>query len=99
MTMCGRIYDVEDDSQIGAGSTDTSACPAAGEASGPCALTIQPYDALLFASDPMGTPPLTADEVFLDHCGRFRIKNIHPAGAPFIGLGVDDHPMHDNGQK
>lgn len=99
MTMCGRLYDVEDDAQVGAGATDTSQCPATGEATGPCALTIEPYDALAFAADPTGTPPLNATEKYLDHCGRFRLKNIAPAGAPFIGLGVDDHPMHDNGQK
>src|SRR5258705_2119074 len=44
MTMCGRIYDIEDDAQIGMGSADATACPAAGEATGPCALSIQPYD-------------------------------------------------------
>ena len=99
MTMCGRLYDIEDDTEIGAGSADTSACPANGEATGPCSLTIRPFDALLFAADPTGTPPLVADEIYQDRCGRFRIKNIQPAGAPFIGLGVDDHPMHDNGQR
>jgi hypothetical protein len=100
MTMCGRLYDVEDDSEIGMGSTDATACPGTGEATGPCALQIRPYDALLFAANPTTTPPLVSDEIFQDHCGRFRIKNIQPAGAPFIGLGVDDHPMHTgNNQK
>jgi hypothetical protein len=99
MTMCGRLYDIEDDSRIGGGSTDATACPANGEATGPCSLQIKPYDAILFASNPQTTPPLIADETYMDHCGRFRIKNIQPAGAPFIGLGVDDHPMHDNNQK
>ena len=99
MTVCGRIYDVETDNQLGAASADTSICPATGEANGPCALTIKPYDALQFAANPTGTTPLVASETYLDHCGRFRIKDIQPAGAPFIGLGVDDHPMHDNGNK
>jgi len=99
MTVCGRIYDVEDDSQLGMASADTSQCPANGEANGPCALQIKPYDALQFAAAPTTTTPLNASETYLDHCGRFRIKDIQPAGAPFIGLGVDDHPMHDNGNK
>jgi hypothetical protein len=99
MTMCGRIYDIEDDAQIGMASTDTSACPADGEATGPCALTIHPYDALMFAANPTGTLPLSTEETYLDHCGRFRLKSIQPAGAPFIGLGVDDHPMHNNNRK
>jgi hypothetical protein len=99
MTVCGRLYDVEDDSQIGAASTDTTACPADGEGTGACSLIIRAFDAIQFSQNPTGTLPLAAAETYLDHCGRFRIRDIVPAGAPFIGLGVRNHPMHDNGNR
>jgi hypothetical protein len=99
MTACGRIYDIEDDSQLGSGSADTSQCPPGGEATGPCALVINPYDAIQFAGDPSGTAPLVAASTYLDHCGRFRIRDIQPAGAPFIGLGVDDHSSQPDDHK
>jgi hypothetical protein len=92
MTVCGRLYDLEDDSLIGAGSEDTSACPPGGEATGPCSLIVRAYNAVQFALMPGTAVPLTSSELVLDHCGRFRIKDIAPAGAPFIGIGVIPHP-------
>ena len=89
MTMCGRIYDLLDDTEVGAAATDTSPCAAA-EATGACALRLDVFDAVQFALNPTGTPPLAAAEKYLDHCGRFRFRNINAAGAPFIGIGVDD---------
>lgn len=99
MTVCGRLYDIEDDTAIGLTSTDTSMCPAGGEDTGACSLQVLPFDAIAFSTNPTGTPPLTSSELYLDHCGRFRIKDIEPAGAPFIGLGVRNHPSHDTGNK
>jgi hypothetical protein len=92
MTVCGRIYDVEDDTVVGMGSADTGQCPMGGEANGSCALVIRPYDALLFAGNPTGTMPLNAAEIYHDRCGRFRMRDIVLAGAPFVGLGVAPHP-------
>jgi hypothetical protein len=60
---------------------------------------ILPYDALAFAADPAGAVPLTTAETYLDHCGRYRLREIEPAGAPFIGLGVGDHPMQGMNHK
>ena len=98
MTVCGRIYDVENDTPIGS-TTDSSPCPAGGEASGACALVIRAFDALAFAQNPGGATPLTAAETYLDHCGRFRLRDIEPAAAPFIGLGVLNHPAQGGTNK
>ena len=40
MTVCGRLYDVEDDSIVGGGA-DTSECPPGGEDTGPCSLVVR----------------------------------------------------------
>ena len=98
MTVCGRIYDLRDDTEVGMGSADTSPC-AAPEATGACGLRIAAFDALMFAANPTGTPPLTAAETYLDHCGRFRFREINPAGAPFIGIGVDDAAGNPDNNK
>jgi hypothetical protein len=97
MTVCGRIYDIENDTAVSGGGADTSECPSGGETAGPCALRVTPYDALAFAGGARN--PLVTAQTYLDHCGRFKLRDIQPAGAPFIGLGVDDHPMQADSNK
>jgi hypothetical protein len=60
--------------------------------SGPCALGIQAYDALQFASNPAGATPLVVGGLYIDDCGRYRVSDIDTNGTgPFIGLGIDDN--------
>ena len=54
------------------------------------AVALNAYDAIALVSDPAGAPPLTTDEIVIDACGRFRVKNVQPASAQYIALAVAD---------
>ena len=90
-TICGQLLDLETSQPIAAtGATGTPCDPNNPTADGPCALVMQAYNALQFAADPATATPLANDEIVIDDCGRFRIKNIPTSGLQFIGIGVDD---------
>lgn len=92
-TFCGTLYDFETNVRLGdpVGTPGAQCDPAAPTATGPCALTMIAYDALVFAANPQTATPLNVGEVFLDNCGRFRLTEVETNGTgPFIGLGVDD---------
>jgi hypothetical protein len=60
------------------------------EATGPCALRMNAYDAIMFANNP-GTAPLEVADTYIDSCGRFRLTDVTPpTGSPFIAIGIDD---------
>ena len=87
-TICGQIYDITDNKPFQGAAT--GALCTGSETTGPCALKIGSYDALLFGmnpSDPNAVLPNGGVEI--DDCGRYRVKNITPPTA-FIGLGFDD---------
>jgi hypothetical protein len=88
-TICGQIYDFENNTPFAATGATGAKC-AAPTATGPCALTITAYEALAFAANPSGTPPLATGGLYIDDCGRYRVTDISQPGTPFIGLGVDD---------
>lgn len=89
-TICGQIYTIEDNEFFAAADSSGVRCdPAAPAASGPCAVRINPYDALAFASNP-GTTPLAVADTYIDDCGRFRLTDVTLPAAPFIALGMDD---------
>jgi hypothetical protein len=88
-TICGQLYDFEDNSKLQGPSPSGTACTTA-TASGPCALMIAPYDAIAYGNNPTGTAPLASDAVYIDDCGRYRVPNITLSGGPFIALGIDD---------
>ncbi len=93
LTVCGQLYDFETGLKFqGVDPAGTMCDRANPTTSGPCALSITPYDAVEFAMNPAAAQPRSSDPIYIDDCGRYRISNIDAAGlAPFIGLGIDDH--------
>lgn len=92
MSICGQIYDFENMSEFKEGAMpDGMPCnPQAPAASGPCALTVIPYDAINFGTNPTTTQPLQHGTVTVNNCGKFSIADVETSGTTFIGVGVDD---------
>jgi len=90
-TICGQLYDIENNEPFQAmGSLGARCDPANPAASGPCALRMNAYDAIMFAGNP-NTAPLAVVDTYIDDCGRFRLTDVMPpAGSPFIAIGMDD---------
>jgi hypothetical protein len=87
-TVCGRLYDLEDNSLF---LTDTHCTPCgAATATGPCALKITAYDGFAYAVDPGGTAALAAAESYIDTCGRYRLKDVALPSSSVTMLVVDD---------
>ncbi|MCB9560380.1 MAG: hypothetical protein H6709_06325 [Kofleriaceae bacterium] len=92
VSVCGRIYDMEDDRQLRAASPTMQECGHGGATDGPCEVDIKFYDALDFAGNPTGTTPLSYDSLYIDDCGRFIAKNVQRPQLPYLGIGTDDAP-------
>lgn len=96
MTICGQLYDFETGMKFADTSGDSGLCDsAAPTADGPCALTIQAYDAVGFvnaAGMGMMPSPLSVGNLYIDGCGRFKLADIdlNAVASPFVGLGIDD---------
>jgi hypothetical protein len=92
VSVCGRLYNVDDDTPIGFDSLTTEECIASGGTvtTGACAFDIKFYDALEFAGNPTGATPITPQDFFVDECGRFRAHNLNRPSLGFLGIGVDD---------
>jgi hypothetical protein len=88
-TVCGQIYNIEDDSKF-QGTNPTGAQCTAGATEGPCALQFQAFDAVTFAGNPTGTTPQMIGTNYVDDCGRYRLENIATPGGPYIAIGLDD---------
>jgi hypothetical protein len=92
-TICGQLYDFETNAKLAAPNATGVRCdPAAPTADGPCALNLEAYNAIAFASDPQNATPIAvpAANKYIDDCGRYRLTDIDVPSGPFIGLGVDD---------
>lgn len=96
VTVCGQLYDAEDNMPIQAPGAGGAACPTDGSGEGPCALQIEFYDAVQFANMPQTAPTLPPETLLIDDCGRFRAVNIPKPGTDFLGIGVDDHDDSGN---
>jgi hypothetical protein len=91
MTICGRIFNVDDGSNFAAANPTATMCPAGnGATTGPCALQLNPYNAIDFAGNPSGASPLPASSIYIDDCGRYKIVDITLGPASFVGIGLDD---------
>jgi len=88
-TICGQLFDFEDDTKFQAASASGTKCTAT-TADGPCALSIRAFDALAFGMDPQNAPELEHGEIYIDDCGRYRVPDITIPTNPFVGLGIDD---------
>lgn len=87
-TICGQIYNFETGDAYAASNATGAACTPA--ATGPCALGIQPFEALAFAANPTGTSPLASGAISIDDCGRYKVSEITLPSTPYIALGLDD---------
>ena len=92
LTICGQIYDYETMAKFQAQDASGIVCDANNPAAaGPCALTINAYDAIQFATNPQTAVPINRGSLYIDDCGRYRVVDIDTNGTgPFIGLGIDD---------
>ncbi len=91
MTICGRINEIETGAALAAASPTTMACPTGnGATAGPCALTINAYNAIGFAGNPQTAVPLPVASVYIDDCGRYKLVDIDVNNVNFVGLGLDD---------
>ncbi len=88
-TICGQIYSFETGEPFATASPSGAkcACPAT---SGPCALGIKAFDAVVFAMSNGTAGGLATGEVYIDDCGRYRVSNIVMPSGPLIALGFDD---------
>lgn len=87
-TICGQIYDAKTNMPFQGAATGAKCTTAT--TTGPCALSVTPYDAFAFAMNPTGATPLANGGVYIDDCGRYRITDVAQPGSPFVGLGFDD---------
>lgn len=88
-TICGQIYDFETSLPFAApGATGTQCTP--GAVTGPCALAIKAYDAVMFAGSNGTSGALQTGAVYIDDCGRYRVPDIMQPAMPLIALGFDD---------
>lgn len=87
-TICGRLWDIESEQTLVATNPTGGSCGFTQD--GPCSMSVQFYDALDFAQNPMAAVPLPAESVIVDDCGRYRGRNIVRATFGFIGVVVDD---------
>jgi hypothetical protein len=89
MTICGQLYDVKDMKPYQGSDAKGTPC-ATVTTEGPCALRMDAYDAIDFASHPGSAAPLQVGSTYIDDCGRFQFKDVPPPASPFVGLGFDD---------
>lgn len=90
-TVCGRLYNFEDNEPLQAtGATGTRCNPAMPSADGPCAVILVAYDAIQFAGNPTMATPRPTEDTYVDDCGRWRLTNIDTPTNGFIGFGIDD---------
>ena len=93
VTVCGQLIDVGTGQRIELDGESNADCDPMNPAdTGPCSIGLALYDALAFAGNPQGTPPLPVEELSIDECGRFQAVNVERPAMGAIGLGMDDHP-------
>lgn len=91
VTVCGRLYDVETDTELRAAAPTLASCGSGAEATdGPCQLAIRFYDALDFAGNPTSATPLAVQAFQIDDCGRYVAQNVDLPALGFLGVVVDD---------
>ncbi len=66
-----------------------------GAIGGPCDLVVGARDALQYAADPAGSPPLTSGSTVVDGCGRFRLSDLTAPTSGFVAIVADDAPGSD----
>jgi len=92
MTICGQFFNIEDNTLLrDATPTGANCDPSNPTPTGPCSMQILAYDAIDFATNGMSATPLPNDEIVINNCGQFRIKNVNISGVNFVGIGLEDN--------
>ncbi|MCE9574631.1 MAG: hypothetical protein K8W52_15895 [Deltaproteobacteria bacterium] len=94
MNVCGQLIDAETNQPIAqAGATGAPCDLANPAATGPCSMIVNFYDAIQFVTSqsPMKLNDPVANPVYIDDCGRFRIKNLPVPSNGFLGIEIDDN--------
>jgi hypothetical protein len=93
ISVCGWLRDAETDDLLGTISSSWQDCATMNPrpTSGPCAVDVSFYDALMFAGNPTGSPPLQPSRLTVNTCGRFIAENLPSPALGFMAVGVDDH--------
>jgi hypothetical protein len=91
--VCGWLYDAETDAALGTITTDWADCDdlSPRPTTGPCALQVSAYDALMFFGNPTGTAPMVPERYTLNTCGQFVLENFAAPALGFMAIAVDDH--------
>lgn len=94
VSVCGWLRDAETDDLLGTISPSWQDCAAMNPrpTSGPCAVEVAFYDALMFAGNPTGSQPLQPSRLTVNTCGRFIAENLPSPALGFMAIAVDDHP-------
>lgn len=102
MSVTGRVYDLETGLPVSIATPNGDTCDLDNPTtSGPCSLRFALYDALAFANNPTGTPPIAFDSVHdsgygaLRDDGTFVAENIVPPQLGFLAIAVFDTGASD----
>jgi hypothetical protein len=93
MTICGQLYDIETMQEFRDLDNATGDPCVTATADGPCALRMDAFDAIDFATHAgSATPPtpLQVGDTYIDTCGRYRFEDVPMPSSPYVGLGFDD---------
>jgi hypothetical protein len=93
MTICGQLYNIETMAEFQDPDSATGDPCVTATADGPCALRMDAFDAIDFATHAGSSTPATPLQVggtYLDNCGRYRFEDVPMPSSPFVGLGFDD---------
>jgi hypothetical protein len=90
MSICGQLYDIADMSEFRQTTGSDGAPCTTVTTDGPCALRLDAFDAIDFATHPASAAPLQTGDAYIDNCGRFQFADVPQPSSPFVGLGFDD---------
>jgi hypothetical protein len=90
VNVCGALFGLADNQALIDPALPLSCDPLHPTGTGPCSVRLAVYDAIAYLTAPATAVPLVADEVLVNGCGQFRVKNADPVGAQGLALVVTD---------
>ena len=91
VTVCGQLYDMETGERIEAPDATGALCdPNDPTEEGPCSITVQLYDPLMYVADPVGSAPTMSASRYVGEAGQFCIIDAVRPFNGFVALVTDD---------